>query len=115
MVFMFRNRVFIFIIVLLLIYLIISSIRSILELQKAGQTVLEYEKEYQEAKKKNEELKERLREVQRPEFIEREAREKLGMGKPGELIIIIPEITLAPERKKERNLANWEKWWKLFF
>lgn len=100
---------------ILLIYLIISSFKSILELNKAGKTVVEYEKELQEVTNRNKELKERLKEVQKPEFIEREAREKLGLGKPGESIVIIPKITLVPEKKKEKPLANWEKWWKLFF
>jgi len=110
-----KNRLIVSVIFILLVYLIISSVRSILELKKAGETVVDYEKELVSEEKKNQELKERLKEVQKPEFIEREAREKLGLGKPGESIVIIPKITVMPPKKEEKNLANWERWWKLFF
>jgi len=112
---MFKNRFFVVITIIILVYLIISSIKSVLELRKTGQMVGEYEQELEAVKKQNQELKERLNEVKKPEFIEREAREKLGLGKPGESIVIMPKITIMPEKKKEKPLANWEKWWRLFF
>lgn len=112
---MFKNRLLTLIVFAVLIYLIIFSIRSVFELRKAGNIVLEYEKELEVEDKRNKEFKKRLEKVKKPEFIEREAREKLGMGKPGESIVIMPKITIIPKKAEERKLANWEKWWKLFF
>lgn len=102
--------------IILSVYLIFSLTKSILEFKKSDQTVVDYEKELEIEVKKNQELKKRLADVKKPEFIEREAREKLGMGRPGESILIMPPITITPVKKQEaRELENWEKWWRLFF
>ncbi len=102
--------------IILSVYLIFSLSKSILELNQSGQTIVDYEKELEIEVKKNQELKKRLADLKKPEFIEREAREKLGMGRLGESIIIMPPITISPVKKQEaRELENWEKWWKLLF
>ena len=112
---MIKKKLIVIVSFLILIYLIISSVKSILEFQKSGLTVTEYARELKEIEKKNQEFKLRLEEVKKPEFIEKEAREKLGMGKSGESIVIMPKITIMPKKVKEGKLANWEKWWQLFF
>ena len=65
----------------------------------------------------NERLKLRLDEVQTPEWQEEEIREKLGYGKPGETVLILPENEEQEggrvEEYKEPE-ANWRKWWKLY-
>ena len=68
---------------------------------------------------KNKELKNKLSDIQSPEFIEHQARNKLGLGKVGETIIIIPEEKLkqvlgVPESAQIR-LPNWLGWWRVFF
>lgn len=101
--------------IFLLIFLLINSINNISQLNEKRKIVNEYQKELEKEKEKNKQLKEKITEIEDENFIERVAREKLGMGKPGESIVIIPEITVVPEKKKEKDLANWERWWKLFF
>jgi len=59
-------------------------------------------------------LQEELKKVQSQEYIEREAREKLGMSKAGEKVIIMPTITLDKPMRTHENEQNWLKWWRLF-
>lgn len=55
-------------------------------------------------------------------YIEQEARNKLGLAKPGETVVIMPEATRSgnqtepsKEIQSEPIMPNWKKWWKLFF
>lgn len=68
---------------------------------------------------KNKELKKKLTEIQSPEFIEQQARDKLGLGKNGETIVIIPDeklkSMLQASQSAEIRYPNWLGWWKVFF
>lgn len=60
---------------------------------------------------RNRELKSGIVETQTPEYIERTARERLNLKKPGEKVVavVIPESqkTASQEQKKRW----WENWW----
>jgi len=56
--------------------------------------------EIEKAEKKNEELKEKLVNVQSDEFIEKTARTKLGLVKPGEVLVIPVEENKKTEKEK---------------
>ncbi len=70
---------------------------------------------------KNKELKEQLKEVTSVGFIEKEARDKLGLVKEGETMVIIPDekiqkiLGLNQEVAQEVRLPNWKGWLGLFF
>jgi cell division protein FtsB len=68
------------------------------------------------AEAENVELKQKLVEVQTPEFIEREAREKLGLGREGERVIVLPDNQEQPSFAKasEGKIPNWILWRKLY-
>ncbi len=72
------------------------------------------EKEFIRVKSENSSLKSKLAEVESDDFLEKEAREKFGLGKEGEEVVIVP--TLAPKngRVEETLIDNWKKWWKLY-
>lgn len=61
----------------------------------------------------NKELKAKLREAQTQEFIEKEARDKLFLSKPGEKEIILPSTTPTP-KKETVYIPNWKKWLDFF-
>jgi len=70
----------------------------------------------------NQKLQDQLTLTQNPSFIEKEVRDKLGLGKAGEAIVVLPDAEilkkLAPKvQLEEDNLPdpNWKKWEKLFF
>lgn len=102
------------------LYLIVSFSRDLWGLwQKSGE-IEKSQMALEKLKIKNEELKKQLEYVGSDAFIEKEARDKLGLGKAGETILVLPEnlgsIGVNPsEISANQNLPNWEKWWKLFF
>jgi cell division protein FtsB len=56
-------------------------------------------------------------EADTPEFIEREIRDKLGLGREGETIIVLPEEDnlVKPEPTlEEEHFTNMQKWAKAF-
>ena len=82
-------------------------------LSSAAETVFKLEA-------KNRELKKKLSQVQSQQFIEEQARNKLGLGKAGETLVIIPDEKLktvlgASNSAQEVRLPNWLGWWKVFF
>ncbi|OGC92475.1 hypothetical protein A2899_02520 [Candidatus Amesbacteria bacterium RIFCSPLOWO2_01_FULL_49_25] len=88
---------------------------NVWRLYKAGDRVGETEAELAQALVEQAELKKQLEYVQTDEFVEREAREKLGLGKPGEVVVILPTPAELPSAKtSEGRQANWRKWWELY-
>ena len=70
----------------------------------------------------NNKLQDQLAQTQNPNFIEQEVRDKLGLGKAGEAIVVLPDDEtlrkLAPQMPVEADVLpdpNWIKWEKLFF
>lgn len=91
---------------------IMGAVKSGERLSQAAETVYKLEA-------KNKELKKKLSDIQSPEFIEEQARNKLGLGKIGETVVIIPEETLklvmnASQSAQVRH-PNWLGWLKVFF
>lgn len=59
-----------------------------------------------------------IRSAESPEFLEREARLRLGLQKPGESVLIVPEVTGAAtgnETAPSASPSNPQKWWKHIF
>lgn len=88
---------------------------GVVRLWKTGGLVEEAKREVSDLKKENATLQERLVYVNSPEFVEKEARDKLGLGKEGETILVIPDQNkVQSSRIKVQNEANWKKWWDLY-
>lgn len=108
-----------FLLFLLASALIINSlIRSIWNLGQKQDLISLAQKELEKKKGENQRLKDKLSEVQKAQFVEEEARNKLFMAKPGEIQLIIPKnLLVASESGKEKpdKRPNWKKWWDLFF
>ena len=69
---------------------------------------------------KNRELKKRLSEIKSQDFIEQQARDKLGLVKEGETIVVIPEDKInqvlgVGKQAETPRLPNWQGWLNLFF
>lgn len=88
---------------------------SVWKLWKAGERIKQAELEVRNQESENQKLKKRLAEVQSPEFIEKEAREKLGLGKEGETIVVLPkQDEISNIKYPISNESNWRKWWKVY-
>lgn len=71
-------------------------------------------------KKKNDEIKNRLKDVAQPQFIEKEARDKLFLVKPGEgVVVALPTVYMqasgSSTEKSINSQSNWKQWWETFF
>lgn len=113
---MLKSRFSNLIILIVGLFLIVNLSRSIWQLYKAGDQIKEAEDNATQMQAENNELKKKFSTVQSPAYLEKIAREKLGLAKEGEMVVILPPV--EPEATKsgnQTNLQNWQKWWKLFF
>lgn len=100
--------------------LIFSFSRDLWTLFQKEKEIEKSQLKLEQLKLENEELQAQLEYVQSQAFIESQAREKLGMAKDDETVLILPEnlgqITgFKKTEEEEQNLSNWQRWWKLFF
>jgi cell division protein FtsB len=96
-------------------------VRNIVRVRQAGEKIGEAEKKVEKLRQENEELKDRLEVVKKDVFVEKQARDKLGLAKEGEIIVVLPEEEilrkLAPRHEEEEETLpdpNWKKWAQLF-
>lgn len=106
----------------LIVFAIVSVGRTTFDLLEKGKRIDEAEGKVEQLKKEQEQLLEAKEEVESDEFIEKEAREKLGLAKPGETVVVLPEEEtlrrLAPKERVEEVTAQpqiWQRWVEMFF
>lgn len=96
-----------------------NLISQIISATKSGERLSEAAEVVYKLEMKNKELKKRLDEIQSPDFIEEEVRNKLGLGKKGETVVIIPEeklkLVMGASAAAQIRFSNWLGWWRLFF
>ncbi|HKB88096.1 MAG TPA: septum formation initiator family protein [Patescibacteria group bacterium] len=107
---------------LLILLLTVSVIKSI---KRTAQIHVQIESEKAKLAKiqaDNNKLSAELAQTQNPNFIERQVRDKLGLGKINEAIVVLPDAEtlrkLAPYMEVVADTLpdpNWKKWEKLFF
>lgn len=106
---------------IILISLVVSYniLTQIMGAVKSGERLSQAAEIVYKLEAKNKELKKKLSDIQSPEFIEEQARNKLGLGKIGETTVIIPEETLklvmGASQSAQVRLPNPLGWWKVFF
>jgi len=115
-----KSKIINLIIIIAGVFVIVNLTRSINDLLHADDRIKEIEYQVNQLKQKNNELKKQLAEVQSPQYLEKIARDKLGLAKEGETVVILPQNSLAgPEQvnsvEVEKNLPDWQKWRNLFF
>jgi|DewCreStandDraft_4_1066084.scaffolds.fasta_scaffold00426_79 cell division protein FtsB len=90
--------------------------RSWYELNLRGDIIKQTEDRLAEAKRQNASLQKELARVESNDFIEKEARNKLNLGREGETVVLLPPITpeFTPTPVVIENLQNWQKWMRLF-
>lgn len=114
-----RKRLISGLIFIFSLYLIVSLSRGIIDLFQKEKIIEKEEAKLEELRVGTEKLKEELEYVQSEEFVEKEAREKLGLAKEGETVLVLPENfeEMVEESQKEvepEEPPNWEKWLGLF-
>ena len=112
-----RNLLLVLVVIIALV-LAYNSFKKIKDFKLSAQTVDDRAAYLETLKKQNEELKNELAYKESSQFAELEIRNKLGMAKPGETIVVVPKEETADLDQNEsgsRVKANWEKWKEILF
>ena len=102
--------------------LLFSLIRNVLKIKRVNEEISKKEQKVDELIRKNEGLRAEVDTLKSEEHVERQLRDKLGLAKEGEVVIVLPEESilrkLLPNIEAEEETlpdSNWKKWLKLFF
>ena len=108
-----------FTIIVVLLLTINDLAHSIYSIWQKQDLIVQAQQELDTEKNENNDLKKQIAQVNKPQFIESEARDKLLLAKPGEGVIMIPsnqlDIPSTLITKLVDTRPNWEKWWDVFF
>jgi cell division protein FtsB len=103
-------------------FILASSLVKSISRIKLGDSVVEKTKvKIEKSEAENQKLAEQLKITQSNEFLEKQLRDKMGLAKEGEIILVLPEADivrkLAPQISEEEEIkpkTNLEKWMELF-
>lgn len=109
------KKIVFFVVLVASVFAINNLVRSIYSLWNKQDLLSLAQKDVEKEKAENIELLQKLKIVESEEFIEKEARNKLFMVKPGEHLVVLPSIEPKKEQKTNVDLPNWQKWLNLFF
>lgn len=107
--------------IVLLFVLSGSFIKGLKRAKETQKLIQKTQSRLQKAKEENQNLQSQLEFTQSQQFIEEQLRNKLGLAKEGEIILVLPDNeTLAklaptiPEEQEQKPQPNWKKWAQLF-
>ena len=96
-----------------------NLIHSIYSTWQKQDLIIQAQQNLTAEKEENQKLKKDIAQVNNPQFVESEARDKLLLTKPGEGIVILPKgqlTTKVPSTAKIVDMRpNWQRWWDTFF
>lgn len=104
--------------VIILFFVIVHLITSIYTLWHKQDLLTSAKEQLQQEKKQNIQLHRQLSNVQSPQFIDKQARDKLLLVKPGETDVLIDQSLLkasSSAQEKTSSKPYWQQWWELFF
>lgn len=111
-----------YLLIFIFLLMFVSLIRNILRVVESNKRIEKAQDQVERLKKENEELEEKLAVTKSEGYIEKQLRDKLGLAKEGEIVIVLPDEkileTLAPKLEEEGETLpdpNWKKWLKIFY
>lgn len=116
-----KDRTLLVVGVLIVLVLFVSLLRSYANFRNSNMEIASTQKKVDDLVNENKSLDERLNEVKSQEYIEKELRDKLGLAKENEIVVVLPAEDVlkkyAPEIDDQQELPpdpNWKKWARLF-
>ena len=106
-----------------LIFLVLASslVKSIKRIRMGDGVIEKTRIKIEKAEIENQKLAEQLKVTQSEEFMEKQLRDKLGLAKEGEIILVLPEADIVrklspqiPEEVEAKPKTNFQKWMDLF-
>jgi len=112
------SKSFIIFLIIIFVLVIVALGRESYRYFKVNQEIRDLEKRIEALEISNEELSRMQEYFQSEEFLEKEARLKLNLTKPGESLIIVKKTEEAEGEQEiaiAKEISNIQKWWKYFF
>lgn len=105
------------------IFLIVNLIRSFWDARISLRRLEKLRAEVAQSQSQKTDLEKEVEQKRSPEFLEREARDKLGLIRQGERVVIIPENfgldrsgqAVEGSTPPKDKTPNWKKWRRLIF
>ena len=101
--------------------LLVSTVKNVNRVVSIRKQVEDEKQRVEKMQADNAKLQVQIAEAQGSDFIEKQIRDKLGLSKEGEAIVVLPDESIIrslapPATTGEENLPdpNWKKWLKLF-
>lgn len=103
-------------------YFMVSLVRNLVDFSGMDERLIKLEQEAETLREENKKLQEQAKRVESDDFVDVEIRDKLGLAKPGETVIILPQEYLKKSKPREegklvipeKDKPNWRKWVDLF-
>ena len=102
----------------ILVFFLVSLSRQSIKYFSIKKEINNLEKEIKNLEEENLELTSSIEYFESDFYKEKEAREKMGLKKPDEKVIMImapKESAVAQEQKIKMSIPNLSKWWNYFF
>lgn len=106
---------------LIFIILSLSLVKSISRIRNGDNVIERTKAKVDQAELENKKLEDQLKLVQSEEFIEKQLRDKMGLAREGEIVLILSEASIVkkltpqiPEEIEAKPKPNWLKWMELF-
>lgn len=113
------KQMFVTLIILVIgFYLLVNVGKRVYDLYRTTDRLTQTDSKLNEIKDKNDQLKKELAFRQSDFFVEKEAREKLNLAKPGEKVAVIAgqeQVYIGQNKTQEIKVPNWQKWYQFFF
>lgn len=108
--------------ILLAVVVLVSLFRNLSRVVGARKRIENTQKRVEKLRQENAEIERRLAEVKGEEFIEKQLRDRLGLAKEGEIVVVLPDEEIlrkvAPAATEEEEVLpdpTWKRWLNLFY
>lgn len=102
-------------IILICLTAIVNLGRSVYDLASKRSNATKLAVKRDAVKRESEMIEKKLNDAQTKEFIEREARDRLGLSKPGEVIVLLEKGDIEASNTANLPVSTWSQWLSLFF
>lgn len=115
------GRLYFYFALILSLILVISILKALVKIKQVQDEIANKELEVEKVAKEQGDLQNKLDYTKSQEFVEKQLRDKLGLAKQGEIVVILPPPEVlrkfAPHYTEEQEVLpdpNWKRWLKLF-
>ena len=109
------------VLLILSVVLVSSFVKSIKRIREGDVLIEKTKVKLEKLNEENKKLEEQLKITQSEEFVEKQLRNKLGLAKEGEIVLVLPDdetlkklAPVIPNEEEVKLKPNWKKWVDLF-